>query len=106
MQLCHQRQHEVTLTSATLSRLPASSKLPFRLVETICLHYSPSTSTLAHQLVLFSPATPSPGLVSALSPKEESRPTKRKVHRLFNGVMATSLLRPNRILTAASRMVG
>lgn len=41
------------------------------------------------------------------SPKEdESRPTERKVHRLFNGVMATSLPRPDLIMTAASRVSG
>lgn len=53
-------------------------------------------------------AHPEPQGLGLPSPpkEEESRPTERKVHRLFNGVMATSLLRPDLIMTAASRVLG
>lgn len=50
------------------------------------------------------PQAPGPG--SALSPKGRRVQANRKVHRLFNGVMATSLLRPDLIMTAASRVLG
>lgn len=89
-----------------LSKLPVSLlNVHFLSVEMICLHNGAFPTS---QPVLFFPAHPQPqGLGFALSPKEEeSRPTKRKVHRLFNGVMATSLPRPDLMMTVASRVLG
>lgn len=56
---------------------------------------------------IFSPAHPRPqGLGFALpSLKGKRVQANKKVHRLFNGVMATSLPRPHLVMTATSKVL-
>lgn len=65
--------------------------------EDISAHLAPS--------YIFSPAHPRPqGLDFALpSLKGKRVQASKKVHRLFNGVMATSLSRPHLVMTATSK---
>lgn len=86
----------------TLNRLPIPDKLNFLSLlcaDDISAHLSPSG--------LFSPAHPRPqGLGFALPSLQGKRvQANRKVHRLFNGVMATSLWRPHLVVTASSKVL-